>query len=86
LLGPPSDLHQEDGLDARDRLRHAAGVIEIADGDLDAHREAGRPGRVAHQCPDAVAPLVQLPRERAADVACCSSDEIHVSSLPSSGD
>jgi hypothetical protein len=58
LLGPTSDLHQEDGLDALNGFRHAFGVVEIADGELDPRREAGRPGGVAHECPDAVALFV----------------------------
>jgi hypothetical protein len=33
LPGPGSDVHQEDGLGASDRLRHACRVVEIAGGD-----------------------------------------------------
>jgi hypothetical protein len=54
LLGPASDLHQKDAVDALNRFRHAVGVVEIADGELDPGRETGRSSGVAHQCPDAV--------------------------------
>jgi len=43
LLGPGSDVHQEDGLGAGDRFGHACGVVEITGGKLDTRRQAGRP-------------------------------------------
>jgi hypothetical protein len=82
LFGPGSDVHQEDGLDALNRFGHAVRVVEITGGELDLRRQAGRPRGVAHQCADAVPLFVQLPRDGSADVACCSSDQIHLQSLP----
>jgi hypothetical protein len=58
LLGPGSDVHQEDGLGAGDRFRHACGIVEITGRELDPRWQAGRPGGVAHQCADAAALFV----------------------------
>ena len=81
LPGPGSDLHQEDGLGAGDRFGHACGIVEITDGELDPRQQAGRTGRIAHQRADAVPLFVQLPRDSSADVAGCSSDQIHLQFL-----
>lgn len=50
-----------EALDALNRFEHAFVVVLVADGELDARREAGRSGGGAHQRPDVARPLLLRP-------------------------
>jgi hypothetical protein len=76
LGGQWRDLHVEDALDAMGGRDEAFGVVQVADGDVDAGGQPLGTGGLADQRAHLAALLQQMGHEGAADVAGGPDDEV----------
>src|SRR5580704_2251331 len=77
LGGAGAGVQEKHAVDAAEGRGDAAGVVEVADGDVDAVGEEAGAGGVADEGADVVTVLVQEFNDAAADVARGSGDEVH---------
>lgn len=77
LGGAGAGVQEEHAVDAAEGRGDAVGVVEVADGDVDAIGEEVGSAGVADEGADVVAVLVQAFNDATSDVASRSGDEVY---------